>query len=341
MVTKGDIQFSCSVASNSLSPNGLQHARVPCPSPTSQRLLKLMSIKSVTPSNHLILCCPLLLVPSIFPSIRVFSNESVLCIRWPKYWNFSFSISPSGEYSGLISFRIDLLDLLAVHGTLKSLLQHHSSEVSILQCSAFFIAQVSHPYVTGGKTITLARRTFVGKVMSLLFNMLSFPKVQIHMTQEVVTDIYTLCTWVSQISFLELMRGKDPHTRGEMAEAEPVGLSKRMAVSPSLQDVWGQCRLCPQPQWGASISTAAPLLRTPRPREGRPDPHLPGVGAPMRDARGLLPCGFFVPAWTCWLKTHRNTVKLSINDKIPVSPSQLAASVVLQDYGGWSPLAGS
>ena len=125
------------------------------------------------PSNHLILCCPLLLLPSIFPSIRVFSNESVLCIRWPKYWSFSFSISPSNEHSGLISFRMDWLDLLAVQGTLKSLLQHHSSKASILWCSAFFTVQLSHPYTTTGKTIALIRQTFVGKVMSLLFNMLS------------------------------------------------------------------------------------------------------------------------------------------------------------------------
>ena len=132
-----------------------------------------MSIESVIPSNHLILCCPLLLLPSIFPSIRVFSNESVLHIRWPKYWRFSISVSPSNEYSGLISFRVDWLDLLAVQGTHKSLLKHHSSKASILRCSAFFIVQFSHPYMTTGKTIALARRTFVGKVMSLLFNMLS------------------------------------------------------------------------------------------------------------------------------------------------------------------------
>ena len=132
-----------------------------------------MSIESVMPSNHLIVCRPLLLLPSIFPSIRVFSNESVLCIRWPKYWSFSFSISPSNDYSGLISFRMDWLDLLAVQGTLKSLLQHHSSKASILQHSAFFIVQLSHPYMTTGKTIALTRRTFVGEVISLLFNMLS------------------------------------------------------------------------------------------------------------------------------------------------------------------------
>ena len=132
-----------------------------------------MYIELLRPSNHLIVCCLLLLLPSIFPSIRVFSNESVLCIRWPKYWSFSFSISTSNEYSGLISFRYDWLDLLAVQGTLKSLLQHHSSKASALQCSAFFIFQLSHPYMTTGKTIALTRRTFVGKVMSLLFNRLS------------------------------------------------------------------------------------------------------------------------------------------------------------------------
>jgi len=134
----------------------------------SQSLLKFMFIESVMPSNHFILCHPLLLPPSIFPSIRVFSSESVLCIRWPKYWSFSFSISPSNEYSGLISFRMDWLDLLAVQGALKSLLQHHSSKASILQCSAFFIIQLSHPYMTTGKTIPLTRWTFVGKVMEAL-----------------------------------------------------------------------------------------------------------------------------------------------------------------------------
>ena len=132
-----------------------------------------MSIELVSPSNHLILCRPLLFLPSIFPSIRVFSNESALHMRWPKYWSYSFNISPSNEHSGLISFRIDWLDLLAVQGTLKSLLQHHSSKASILQCSAFFIVQLSHPYMTIGKSIALTRRTFGGRVMSLLFNMLS------------------------------------------------------------------------------------------------------------------------------------------------------------------------
>ena len=131
--------------------------------------LKCVSIESVMPSNHLILCHPILLLPSIFPSIRVFSNELVHHIRWPKYWSFSFSISPSNEYSGLISFRMDWLDLLAAQGALKSFLQHHSPKASILQCSAFFIVHLSHPYMTIGKTIPLTRWTFVGKVMSLLF----------------------------------------------------------------------------------------------------------------------------------------------------------------------------
>ena len=164
------VQFSCSVVSDSLRPHELQHARPPCLSPTPP---KAMSIESVMPSNHLILCRPLLL-PSIFPSIRVFSNESAFCMRWPKDWSFSFNISPSNEHPGLVSFRMDWLDLLAVQGTLKSLLQHHSSKASILLLSAFFIVQLSHPYMTNGKTIALTRRTFVGKViMSLLFNMLS------------------------------------------------------------------------------------------------------------------------------------------------------------------------
>ena len=142
-------------------------------STNSWRLHKLMSIELVIPFNHLILCRPLLLLPSIFPGIGVFSSESVLRIRWPKDWSFSFSISPSNEYSVLISFRMDWFDLLAVQGTLKSLLQHHSLKASILQYSALFIVQLSHPYMTTGKTIALTRRTFVDKVMSLLFNMLS------------------------------------------------------------------------------------------------------------------------------------------------------------------------
>ena len=139
----------------------------------SQSLLTLMSIEWVMPSNHLILCCPLLLLPSILPSIRVFTNESTLQMRWPKYWSFSFSISPSKEHPGLISFRMDWLGLLEVQGTLKCLLQHHSSKASILQLWAFFTVQLLHPYMTTGKTIALTRWTFVGKVMSLLFNMLS------------------------------------------------------------------------------------------------------------------------------------------------------------------------
>ena len=139
----------------------------------SLSLLKLILIKSVMPSNHLFLCRPLLLPPSIFPSITVFTNESVLRIRWPKYWSFSFSIIPSKEIPGLVSFTMDWLDLLAVQGTLKSLLQHHTSKASILQCSAFFTVQLSHPYMTTGKIIALTRQTFVGKVMSLIFSMLS------------------------------------------------------------------------------------------------------------------------------------------------------------------------
>ena len=167
-----NIQFSCSVVSDSVTPLTAAHQAY-LSITNSQSLFKLMSIESVMQSNHLIFCRPFLLQPSVFPSIRVFSNESVLHIRWPEYWSFSLSISPSNEYSGLISFRMDWLDLLAVPGTLKSLLQHRSSKASILWCSAFFIVQLSHPYMTTGKTIALTRWTFVGKVMSLLFNMLS------------------------------------------------------------------------------------------------------------------------------------------------------------------------
>ena len=166
------VQFSSLSCVQLSAPHGLQHARLPCIT-NSLRLLRLMSIESVRPSNHLILCHPLLLLPSVFCSIRVFSSEVILHIRWPNYWSFSFSISPSSEYSGLISFRMDWLDLLAVQGTLKSLLHYHSSKASILQYSAFFIVQLSHPYMTTGKTIALTRWTFVSKVMSLLFNMLS------------------------------------------------------------------------------------------------------------------------------------------------------------------------
>ena len=159
------VQFSHSVISNSLQPHGLQHARPPCPSPTPRACSNSCPRKGDA-SIHLILCGPLLLPPSIFLSIRVFSNESALPIRWPKYWSFSFNISLSNEYSGLISFRMDWLNLLAVQGTLKSLLQHDSLKASILRCSAFFIVQLSHPYMTTGKTIVLTRRTFVDKIVS-------------------------------------------------------------------------------------------------------------------------------------------------------------------------------
>ena len=157
--------------SSSLRPHELQHARPPWPSKTPTVYSNWCPL-SVMPSSHLILCCPLLLLPPIPPSIRVFSNESTVRMRWPKYWGFSYSISPSNEHPGLISFRMDWLDLLAVQGTLKSL-QHHSPKASILQRSAFFTVQLSYPYTTTGKTIALTRRTFVGKVMSLLLNMLS------------------------------------------------------------------------------------------------------------------------------------------------------------------------
>ena len=160
----------------------------------SRRLLKLISIESVMPSSHVILCHHLLLLPPIPPSIRVFSNESVLRIRWPKYWSFSFSISPSNEHTGLISFRMDWLDLLAVQGTLKSLLQHHRSKASILWRSAFFTVQLSHPYMTTGKTTALTRWTFVGKVMSLLFNMLSGLLRSFHPRSE------RLLVWDSQMN---------------------------------------------------------------------------------------------------------------------------------------------
>ena len=156
------LQFSCSVMSDSLRPHEPQHARPPCPSPTP-RVHPNPCTSTVMPYNHLILCHPPLLPPSIFPSIRVFSNESPLLIRWPKYQNFSFNISPSNEHPGLISFRMDWLDLLAVQGTLKSFLQHHSSKASILLCSAFFIVQLSHPYMTTGKTIALTRWTLMAK----------------------------------------------------------------------------------------------------------------------------------------------------------------------------------
>ena len=168
------VQFSSVAQSCPTLCNPMNHSMPGLPvHHNSRSLFKLMSIKSVMPSSHLILCCPLLLLPKIPPSIRVFSNESTLHRRWPKYWSFSFSISPSNEHPGLISFRMDWLDLLAVQGTLKSLLQHHSSKASIFWRSAFFTVQLSHPYMTTGKTIALTRWTFVGKVMSLIFNMLS------------------------------------------------------------------------------------------------------------------------------------------------------------------------
>ena len=160
------VQFSRSVVSHSLGPHEAPQASLSITNTRS--LLKLMPIKSVMPSSHLTLCHPLLLLPPIPPSIRVFSNESTLRMRWPKYWSFSFSISPSNEHSGLISFRKDWLDLLEVQGTLKSLLQHHSSKASIFRCSAYFTVQLSHPYMTTGKTIALTRWNFFGKVMSLL-----------------------------------------------------------------------------------------------------------------------------------------------------------------------------
>ena len=166
------VWFSCSVISDSLWPHGLQHARLPCPSPTlelTQTHVHWLS-DAIQPSHPLLSPCPL---PPIFPSITLFSRESVLHIRWPKYWSFSFNISPSNEYSGWISFRMDWLNVVAFQGTLKSLLQHHSSKASILQCSAFFIVQLLHPYMTTGKTIALTRQTIVGKDITLLFNMLS------------------------------------------------------------------------------------------------------------------------------------------------------------------------
>ena len=170
-MSKPSVQFSCSFVSHSLWPHGLQHARPPCPSPTPGVYSNSCHWVSdaIQPSHPLSSPSPTVNLPSI----RVFFNESVLCIRWPRYWSFSFSISPTNEYLGLISFRMDWLDLLAVQGTLKSLLQHHSSKASIVWCSAFFIVQLSHPYTTTGKTIALTRQTLVGKVMSLLLNMLS------------------------------------------------------------------------------------------------------------------------------------------------------------------------
>ena len=173
-----------------------------------------MSIESVVPSNYLILYCPLLLLTSLFPRIRAFSNESVLCIRWPKYWSFSFSISPSNEYSGLISFRIDWFDLLAVQGTLKSLIQHHSSKASILQCSAFLIVQLSHPYMTTGKTIPLTRRNFVGKVMSLIFNMLSMLVIAF-----LPRSKHLLISWLQSINLICSDFGAQENKWSEVAQS--------------------------------------------------------------------------------------------------------------------------
>ena len=169
------LRIYCGWVVSTLPPHGLQHARLLCPSWSPGVCSNSRPLPSMMPSSHLILCQALLLLPSVFPSIRVFPNESALHIRWPKYWSFSFSISPSSEYSGLISFRIDCFDLLVIQRTLKSLLQHHTSKASILWCSAFFTVQLSHPYDYGttGKTIALTRWTLVSKEMSLLFNMLS------------------------------------------------------------------------------------------------------------------------------------------------------------------------
>src|SRR5574337_605876 len=184
----------------------------------SRGLLKLMAIESVLPSSHLILCRPLLLLPSILPRIRVFSNKSVLRIIWPKYWSFSFSISPSNEYSGLISFRMGWLDLLAVQGTLKSLLQHNSSKASILQHSAFFTVQLSHPYITTGKTIALTRQTFVGKVMSLLFNKLSRLVRSEEHTSELQSPLNLVCRLL-----LEKKKKKKRCKRSNRTETIQVG----------------------------------------------------------------------------------------------------------------------
>ena len=175
----------------------------------SQSWLKLMSIKLVMPSNHLIFCHPLLLLPSIFPSIRVFSKESALHIRWPKYWSFSFNTSPSNEHPGLISFRMDWVDPHVVQGTLKSLLQHHSSKASILQHSAFFTVQLSHPYKTTQKTIALTTRTFVGKVISLLFNMLSRLAIASLVAQLVKNSPAMWKTWVWSLGW------EDPQEKGK------------------------------------------------------------------------------------------------------------------------------
>ena len=211
------VQFSHSVMSDSATPwTAARQASLSITN--SQSLLKLMPIESVMPSNHFILCHPLLLLPSIFPSIRVFPNESVLHIRWPKYWSFSFSISPSNEYSGLISFRIDWLDLLAVQ-----VLQHHSSEASVLQHSAFFMVQPSHPYMTTGKTIALTRWTFVGKVVSLLFNMLSNFVIAFLPRSKRLLISFVLTRWRRQWHPTPVLLPGKPHGRGSLVGCSPWG----------------------------------------------------------------------------------------------------------------------
>ena len=228
--------FSRSVMSNSLQPRGLQHAR-PLSITNSWSLLKLMSIESVMPSNHLILCRPLLLPPSIFPSIWVFSSDSVLPIRWPEYWSFSFSISPSSEYSGLIPFRMDWLDLLAAQGTLKSLLQRHSSKASILQRSAFFVVQLSHPYVTSGKTTDLTVRTFVGKGGAFV------DRGAWRATVHGVTKSWTRLKWVSTCKNLPSIimdrAGYSSWGHKESDTTEQLTVSHSLQVN-SLKWVWSQ-----------------------------------------------------------------------------------------------------
>ena len=186
---------------------------------------QLMSIESVMPSNHLIPCHPLLLLASVFPSIRVFSSESALHIKWPKYWSFSFSMNPSSEYSGLISFRIDWLDLLAVQGALKSLIQHHSSKASVLRDSSFFMVQLSHPYMTTGKNVVLTRWTFVGKVMSLLFNMLSRLVIAF-----LPRSKHLLISWLQSPSAVIFEHKKKPVTVSPSVCCEVMGLDAMILV---------------------------------------------------------------------------------------------------------------
>ena len=208
-----------------------------------QNLLKLQAIESMMPSNHLILCRPFLLLPPIPPGIRVFSNESVLHIRWPKYWSFCFSISPSNEYSGLISFRIDWFDLLVVQGTLKSLLQHHSSKASIVQHSIFFIVQLSHPYMTTRKTIALTRWTFVGKVMSLLFNMLS--RLVIAFLPRSKSLLISFLSWY----FREILSW-------EMMGSCPL-VSQLIKNPPGMQENWAWSLGCEDPLQKGTLPTPA------------------------------------------------------------------------------------